>query len=312
MKQITDTFEDKLLSLYLEESLMSYVSMYIKSYYGYDRCVYESDIFMENIGEFPRRTEISEKIYDRILKKKEKKFELDCRQYDTFFDKLNIEIGDSDVFEFAYIKQDFENKIIYIELNFPKNIDDDYLEYRSSCTALIGHELNHAYEDYNRHEHNVKTLDRLIDRGYTNARRYLFSQNNDLRKISKMLYYLNDQERNAYFSQLKNDVKDIVKSHNWNQNNIKYTTLVNELKSKKLWKEYFEIGQIIVVLHSNGLNSEEENEIVKNYNMFNKTKLTNKEVKDVLYKKWLKFKKKFEQLVPKACVENLKITYTFI
>ena len=84
-------------------------------------------------------------------------------------------------------------------------------------------------------------------------------------------------ERNAYFSQLKNDVKDIVKSHNWNQNNIKYATLVNELKSKKVWKEYFDIGQIIVVLHSNGLNLEEENEIVKNYNMFNKTKLTNKD-----------------------------------
>lgn len=312
MRQIIDTFEDRLLALYLEESLMSYVSMYIKSYYGYDRYVYESDIFIESIGEFPRRTEISEKIFDRIIKKKEKKFELDCRQYNTFFDKLDIEIGNDDLFKFVYIRQDFENNKIYIELNFPKDIEDDLLEYRSSCIALIGHELNHAYEDYNRYEHNVKTLDKLIDKGYANAKRYLFSQNNDLRKISKMLYYLNDQERNAYFSQLKNDVKDIVKRHNWNQNNIKYITLVSELKSKRVWKEYFEIGQIIVALHSNGLTEKEENEIVKNYNIFNKTKLSNKEVKDILYNKWLKFKKKFEQLVPKACVENLKMKYTFI
>ena len=71
MRQIIDTFEDRLLALYLEESLMSYVSMYIKSYYGYDRYVYESDIFIESIGEFPRRTEISEKIFDRLIKKKE-------------------------------------------------------------------------------------------------------------------------------------------------------------------------------------------------------------------------------------------------
>lgn len=313
MRQTTDIFEDELLELYLEDSLLTYITMYFKAYYGpYNYGVYESKLFNESLGEFSRRTEISESIFDRITKTKSTKYDLDCHQYNTFFDRLHIDIKTDNIFKFAYIRQDFDNNTIFIELSLPKNIYVDILEYRSSCVALIGHELNHAYEDYNRHKNGVDTIDKIIDKGYSNATRYLFSSNNHIRQISRLIYFFNDQERNAYFSQLKDDVKNIIKKHNWSNRHIDYVSLIEELKQTNIWKEYFKLGAIVIALYKDKLSLKDRESIAYWYNTICKTNKSISEIKKDLYRKWLKFKKKFEQLVPKICTENIQLSYTFI
>ena len=117
--------------------------------------------------------------------------------------------------------------------------------------------------------------------------------------LSRCNYFLNDQERNAYLSQLETDIESLFKNDHINIEDFNYTEFKNKLKSTSIWKEYFKLSIFILKL-KNSKFSNEQKEYVENTwsQLYNENKTFNQIIKE-LYANWEKFEKKFEQLVPK-------------
>jgi len=98
--------------------------------------------------------------------------------------------------------------------------------------SMIMHELTHAYEDWNRRKNGVDSLYAIADKnGYDKNPIGLNNiYDEDIRKLSWILYHYNDFERNAYFAQINGEMSKcnirferISDAYNWlKQNSIAY------------------------------------------------------------------------------------------
>ena len=181
---------------------------------------------------------------------------------------------------------------------FNKNID--------KYVKTIVHELLHGYEDYNR----IKNTGQGIFANYNNKYKNSFNNLNSLNDLKMWLsrcnYFLHDQERNAYLSQLELDIESIFKNEHITIEDFNYTKFKDKLKSTDIWKEYFKLSVFILKL-KNSKWSNEQKQYVEDiweqlYNENKRFSLITKE----LYKNWQKFEKKFEQLVPKIICKYIE------
>lgn len=122
--------------------------------------------------------------------------------------------------------------------------------------------------------------------------------------VARFIYLLDYHERNAYLSQLTSDIKEIINKHNWDTKTINYKKLIEELKDKsRIWSIYFNFYDFI---------KEFKNDTTGRYlSQFNKIKnknYTNQQAINELTTKFNKFKRKFENNVPKIVCDNLPVS----
>ena len=193
-----------------------------------------------------------------------------------------------------YIK--YDNDTVYINIcttqnNFNENID--------VYVKLIIHELLHAYEDYNRIKNTGQGIFAYYNEKYKKSFAHLNSQNDIKRQLSRCNYFLNDQERNAYLSQIETDIESIFKNEHIKIEDFNYTEFKDKLKNTDIWKEYFKLSTFILKLKNSECSNEQKQYVEDIWNQLYNKKKTFNQINKELYNNWQKFEKKFEQLVPK-------------
>ena len=190
----------------------------------------------------------------------------------------------------------FEDKKIHIELYY--NFENP--NYKSIYDILV-HELTHAVEDI----YGSIKLKRLLDNCYNDASNYIVNKNyGDIitNNMNIFMYMLNNNERNAYMSQLYGDIEEIIRKNSWTRENINLKELVDELKKNNILGVYFNCGLWIDSISNN----ENLKEIVKyKYNKLYDTNKTYDQIVKLMKTKYNKFKKKFDSYVPKITFEIL-------
>lgn len=226
---------------------------------------------------------------------------------DKFIKEINININKSENISASYNveKTDYINKVAFIELYY--NIDTVLFSFKQSIQLqkLIRHEVTHCLEDFSRYNNGVKTLKDLWNIEYNEAIANLNNINNIFRFISQLNYFLNPQEQNAYLSNLTDDIKQIITKNNWDQSNIDYNKFIEQLKSIDTWNLYFSLGNLIYKIYNKELNSNQCKMIINQYK--NGKKISDEKCIKEIYNKFIRFKNKFEQLVPKILFDNLPI-----
>jgi len=272
------------------------LSLYIK--YGYGIYPYVS--LYESFGNFKNTHKVLYHIIE-VLKNEFKSQEIDCTNDNVFFKKIKIDIVNEDYISASYLN--INNDKIDIEiLCLDKEMFIDNIE---EYTELILHELLHGYEDFNRKTTNKPDIFQLWNVDYEKS--YLNINNFDKikRYISRCKYFLNSQERNAYFSSLELSIKKIIKDYHITADNLDYEKFKHGIKRETLWEIYFDLGTFILGL--NNINNEYKKEIEKQYNSLYNTNKSFNEIKKELNNKWKKFDHKFNQLIPKILCKNIQI-----
>lgn len=278
------------LKNYIEESLYNYTS------------VIDDSIINERHGIPEEIRQIIYNISDKINNDEpniKDKYECHFQQYKI--NNIYLVLKHESYIEASYLyeKTNYDNRTIYIEAKW----DFDYYKSIEKLFQLILHELVHAYEDFSRYDDNDILLKYLNDDKYKKSYNNINNTNKYKKIISRLIYFFNETERNAYISRLESDIESIINKHNdWNKIYHDTKLFISELKNIDIWKSYFEFDDILYKV-----------QIDKHYcdllryaynDMFNDNK-SNKDIINIIKVKFNKFKNKFEQLVPKIFFEKL-------
>ena len=183
--------------------------------------------------------------------------------------------------EYDIEKTNFKHNDIYIILEFPhKDVDD------SNIGKLIGHEILHGVEDLICHN-NIYNAAPI-----------------EAKNISKFIYLLDYHERNAYLSQLMSDIKEIINKYHWDTKTINYKKLIEELKHKsRIWNVYFSFYDFI-----DQFKNDTTGRYLSQFNKIKNKQYTIQQTINELITKFNKFKRKFENNVPKIVCDNLPVS----
>lgn len=196
--------------------------------------------------------------------------------------------------EYDIEKTNFEHNDIYINLKYPHKDVDDII---SNIGKLIGHEILHGVEDLICHYEMSNELSNAIDNIYNAAPI-------EAKDISKFIYLLDYHERNAYLSQLTSDIKEIINKYNWNTKTINYKKLIEELKDKsRIWNVYFSFYDFI-----DKFKNDTTGRYLSQFNKIKNKHYTTQQTINELNNKFNKFKRKFENNVPKIVCDNLPVS----
>lgn len=126
----------------------------------------------------------------------------------------------------------------------------------------------------------------------------------EAKDISKFIYLLDYHERNAYLSQLTSDIKEIINKYHWDTKTINYKKLIEELKDKsRIWSIYFSFYDFI-----NKFKNDTTGRYISQFNKIKNKKYTKQQAINELIIKFNKFKRKFENNVPKIVCDNLPVS----
>ena len=248
---------------------------------------------VESLGKFDNAGKVIKHIIDTLKTNFESQV-IDCSDDNVYFKFINININTKYKWYAQYIK--YDNDTVYINIcttqnNFNENID--------VYVKLIIHELLHAYEDYNRIKNTGQGIFAYYNEKYKKSFAHLNSQNDIKRQLSRCNYFLNDQERNAYLSQIETDIESIFKNEHIKIEDFNYTEFKDKLKNTDIWKEYFKLSTFILKLKNSECSNEQKQYVEDIWNQLYNKKKTFNQINKELYNNWQKFEKKFEQLVPK-------------
>ena len=249
---------------------------------------------VESLGKFDNAGKVVKHIIDAIKSNFESQT-IDCTNDNVYFKFININLNTGENGYGTYLK--FKDNTIYLELGAKSK--DYFIENIDRYSKTFVHELLHGFEDYNRIKNTGQGIFVYLNDKYKNSFANLDSENDVKMWLSRCNYLLNDQERNAYLSQLETDIESLFKNENITIENFKYTEFKDKLKNTSIWKEYFKLSIFILKL-KNSKFSNEQKKYVENIwaQLYNENKTFN-QINKELYNNWEKFEKKFEQLVPK-------------
>lgn len=181
-------------------------------------------------------SELVDHIDDKVIN-------VDISKSNSFINNVCISLSESkgDV-SGRYDYMDNDTVFINLYIN-KKNLNEDC----DNILKIIIYEMLHSYEDYQRINHNEKSISKLIDNRYNSAMNYLqYDDNKFIKHISRHVYLFNDQERNAYFSQLEIDIRNIIKKNNITlKQPQRYKIITDELSKLEIWKDYVELSLFI-------------------------------------------------------------------
>ena len=275
----------------LEENILNRIYFHTCVEFKLNNSLYP--YIVESLGKFDNAGKVVKHIIDTLKGNLESQT-IDCTDDNVYFKYINITLNTDANGYGSYLK--FRDNTLYVELGAKKEY---FVENIDMYTKLLIHELLHGYEDYNRIKRTGKEIFAYYNDKYKNSFANLNSLIDVRMRLSRCNYFLNDQERNAYLSQLETDIESLFKNDHINIEDFNYTEFKNKLKSTSIWKEYFKLSIFILKL-KNSKFSNEQKEYVENTwsKLYNENKTFNQIIKE-LYANWEKFEKKFEQLVPK-------------
>lgn len=285
---------------YLLEKLCTHCSLEFKWENSLDpRFSFYKSIY-ESLGKFDNAGKVVEHICNE-LKNNFNSQKIDCQDDHVYFKYIDIDLHKDGYGDASYIE--YKNNTAFIEL-YCEDIKD-FEERLDEYAKLILHELLHGYEDYNRIKNGKTSLYNLIDVDYNRAVRGLNSLSAVKRNFNRCKYFLNAQERNAYFSSLEDDIIKLLKTNNYSLDKFNYSQFKEDLKSTATWELYYELYSFINKVEN--LSDENKQKITEMYNDIYKSKKTFNQIIKELNTKWRKFESKFNQLVPKILCNNLQI-----
>lgn len=151
---------------------------------------------------------------------------------------------------------------------------------------MLGHEILHGVEDL------------ICHNNICNAAPI------EAKNISKFIYLLDYHERNAYLSQLTSDIKEIINKYHWDTKTIDYKKLIEELKDKsRIWSIYFSFYDFI-----DKFKNDATGRYLSQFNKIKNKHYTTQQAINELTNKFNKFKRKFENNVPKIVCDNLPVS----
>jgi len=249
---------------------------------------------LENFGIFKNADSIANIIYKNILNDN-LEFNLNNDWIDNIkFMYNNTIIAAYDTKNSKIINNKFNPLILHI--NKEKLLNDE-----NSVISIIVHELQHAYEDYNRQIKNKENLmTSLLKNNYLKITKY--TDDEIKKQINYILYFSNKIEQNAFIAQL---VKQI-NNEKYNFNSIE--EIYNYIKTKSVFKNYIKVlNWIDLYINCNDLDI--QNNII-NYlnNIINNNFNTYNQVIKFLNNKKEKMLNKFNKIIPKIIYNNISIS----
>jgi len=282
----------------LEEDILNRLYFHTCIEFKLDHNLYP--YIIESLGKFDNAGIVVKHIID-VLKENYKSQVIDCTNDNVYFKYIDIYTNQKINGGGCYVE--YNDNTVYFEIDaseeyFNANID----EY----VKLIIHELLHGYEDYNRIKNTGQGIFVYYNDKYKNSFNNLNSQNVIKLWLSRCNYFLNSQERNAYLSQLETDIESLFKNEHITIEDFNYTKFKDKLKNTNIWKEYFNLSIFILKLKNSSWSNEQKKYVENIWNqLYNEKKTFNQLCKE-LYSNWIKFEKKFEQLVPKIICKYIE------
>lgn len=259
---------------------------------------------LESLGKFSNADIVIRHIV-KDLKKDFRSKMISCENYDTWFSKISIDIDNRYESSARYVR--LHDGIVYIEIGCSSQ--DHFNKHIEDYETLLLHELLHGYEDYNR----IKNTGESIHNYLTDIYKTSFINLNYGDKTNKLLsrcnYLLNDQERNAYMSELETDIDKIFRNENIEIEDFDYSYFKEKLKSTGIWKAYFELSKFIFMMKDDKLTDNDKQHIEDTWKHLYKEDISFNAIKDKLYNNWRKFEKKFEQLVSKIVCKHIDVRH---
>lgn len=230
--------------------------------------------------------------------------EKDFSNIKTFFDKILVttnltieeivKIQKASGYQSKYSGFD-ENGIYNVNIKINKLGPFNSLFWEAKKT--FGHELTHAYDDFNRRINNAPSYEEHSEKsGYYYINSVLLNNEGDNKEaIANILYYLDTMERNAYIGQLKTELSQYKITGS--------KSGYEALRKTQVWENMTYLEQQISDL--NDINGKEEynktqKELLSYYNELTNSNLnTYNQFVKVINIKYKKLKDKFITVVPK-------------
>ena len=285
------TINEYIIENKLEEDILNRLYFHTCIEFKLDHNLYP--YIVESLGKFDNAGKVVKHIIDTLKDNFESQV-IDCTNDNVYFKYINIKLNTSENGYGVYLE--LKNNTLYLELGATKEYFNENID---NYVKTIVHELLHGYEDYNRIKNTGQGIFAYYNDKYKNSFNNINSLNDIKLWLSRCNYFLNDQERNAYLSQLENDIESIFNNDHITIEDFNYTTFKDKLKNTSIWKIYFKLSMFILKL-KNTVWSKEQKKYVENIweQLYNEKKTFN-QINKELYNNWEKFEKKFEQLVPK-------------
>ncbi len=248
---------------------------------------------VESLGKFDNAGKVVKHILDTLKTNFESQV-IDCTNDNVYFKYINIKLNTNENGYGSYLE--FKDNTLYVELGAKKEYFNENID---KYTRLLVHELLYGYEDYNIIKNTGKGIFAYYNDKYKNSFRNLNSLNDIKMWLSRCNYFLNDQERNAYLSQLENEIESLFKNEHITIEDFNYTQFKDKLKNTSIWQEYFKLSIFILKLKNSKFSDKQKKYVEKIWeHLYNEKKKLHQIIKE-LYANWEKFERKFEQLVPK-------------
>ena len=269
---------------------------------SYHMISYSSNhVILEDAGLYKNISQIIKSILNEIKKNPTSKTYV-INDFNTFFiDEIKIEFIEEDC--------DDTKSTIPIFLNDKKHLDSMYIKLyviRKNLAAysiikeLLIHEIQHAWEKYNRMLKNQNTRsDEIFFKSdlYNKISNFKDGENIGSRFVRQVLYLMTGYERNSFISQIYAEIiDDEIDSPN---------ELLKRLKASNIYNKFIYFNNWVYAYYDNVLTDELIDSIVNEYNHIYKTDKNEKEVFNHLSKICDKSINQLEKTLPKMCVKKL-------
>ena len=292
------TLNECIIENELEENILNRVYFHTCIEFKLDHNLYP--YIVESLGKFDNAGKVVKHIIDTLKINFESQV-IDCTNDNVYFKYINIKLNTNVIGYGSY--SEFKNNTVYIEIGATKEYFNENID---RYIKIIVHELLHGYEDYNRIKNTGQGIFDYYNDIYKNSFNNLNSRNDIKMQLSRCNYFLNDQERNAYLSQLEIDIESLFKNEHISIEDFNYTKFKDKLKNTNIWKEYFKLSIFIIKLKNSKFSNEQKTYIEDTWEqLYNENKRFSLITKE-LYNNWQKFEKKFEQLVPKIICKYIE------
>lgn len=258
-------------------------------------------IILEDAGLYKNISQIIKSILNEIKKNPTSKTYVIKNFNDFFIDEIKIE----------FIEEDYDDakSTIPIFLNDKKHLDSIYIKLYvvrknlvtySIIKELLIHEIQHAWEKYNRMLKNPnKRSDEIFFKSelYNKISNFKDGENVGARFVRQVLYLMTGYERNSFISQIYAEIMD-EDIDNPNE-------LLKRLKTSNIYNKFIYFNNWVYAYYDNVLTDELIDNIVNEYNYIHKTDKNEKEVFKHLSKICDKSINQLEKILPKMCVKKL-------
>ena len=276
--------------------------MYYVNILKYHMISYSSNrVILEDAGLYKNISQIIKYILDEIKKNPTSKTYV-INDFNNFFiDEIKIEFIEEDC--------DDAKSTIPIFLNDKKHLDSMYIKLYvvrknlvtySIIKELLIHEIQHAWEKYNRMLKNTNTRsDEIFFKSelYDKISNFKDDENVGERFVRQVLYLMTVYERNSFISQIYAEIMD-EDIDNPNE-------LLKRLKTSNIYNKFIYFNNWVYAYYDNVLTDELIDNIVNEYNYIHKTDKNEKEVFKHLLKICDKSINQLEKTLPKICVKKL-------